>query len=202
MKQSNVLLVFVLLLVLRVPYTFATTPLVGGIVSLLAHDDLQSSFSFRQGTFGARIKNGELLLDDAQLVFHTFSEGMLSYGFVRNELVSVLDLGDLVVQAIERSTDDAPKPPLSIFYTLFFDGSGFKYQGPINQIYRLPEAQALVAAVPPPGISHFEPQVGHTYLLKVQWRVGYGDSRPKFFKFLVVDFEPNHHVTFRWERMR
>jgi len=202
-ERLTILLLVVLLHAFdSVPCTLAATPLAGGIVTLLARDDLQSSFNFRQGTFGARINNGELLLDNAQLIFHTFRESMLSYGFVRNEFVSVLDLGNLVVPGIELSTDNAPKPPLSIFYTLFFDGVAFKYQGPSNQTYRLSEAQALVAAIPSPGISHFEPQMGHTYLLKVQRRIGYGPASPQFFKFLVIDFEPNHHVAFRWERLR
>jgi hypothetical protein len=203
MRRHSVFLRFVLLLVFVLSSrTLATTPLAGGIVTLLAHDSLHASFSFRNATFGARIGDSELLLDDAQLVFHLFVEDRLSYGFVRSEFVSVLDLGNLVVNGIEYSTDLAPKPPLSIFYTLFFDGGAFKYKGPRNRIYRLPAAQALVSEVPPPGVFHFEPQVGHTYLLKAQRRAGYGDPTPQFFKFLVIGFEPGNQVTFRWGHLR
>jgi hypothetical protein len=203
MRRHSLSLLFVPLLVFTLSsHTLAATRPTSGLVTLLAHDDLQSSFSFRTGTFGALVRDSEILLDDAQLVYHIFAEDMLSYGFVRSEFVSVLDLGNLVVSGIEYSTDLAPKPPLNIFYTLFFDGGGFKYKGPLNRIYRLSEAQALVSAVPPPGLSHFEPRVGHTYLLKVQRRAGYGDPTPQFFKFLIIDFEPGHQVTFRWGYLR
>ena len=199
MRQRRCFLFSALLVILALaPQTPADTRLAGGMATLLAHDDLRSSFSFRNGAFGAQIQDGELRLDDAQLVFHTFGENLLSFGFVRNELVSVLDLGDLVAPGIERAADLAPKPPVSIFHTLFLDGVVFKYQGPLNQAHRLPEAQAIVSAIPPPGIFHIEPQIGHTYLLKAQRRAGHGDTRPQFFKFLVVDFEPGHRLTLRW----
>ena len=37
------------------------------LVTLYAHDDLLSSFSFETGEFGARIVDGELILDDTQI---------------------------------------------------------------------------------------------------------------------------------------
>ena len=47
------------------------------LVTLYAHDDLQSSFDFRAGLPGAHVVDGEVRLERAQLAFNVFAPLLL-----------------------------------------------------------------------------------------------------------------------------
>lgn len=162
--------------------------------TLYAHDDLLSSFNFRDDAPGGRVRDGELDLSRAQLVFHRFAADQLSYGFVRNEAVSVIDLGEIFVPGFASAGDLAPKFDLSIFHSLFLDGIKVSYVGAGGRLLRLKQAQRIFDPPPREGLHHIQPVIGHTYLMRVVPRGG----DDELFKFEVVDFQPEHSVVLRW----
>ncbi|MEW6073846.1 MAG: hypothetical protein AB1726_14800 [Planctomycetota bacterium] len=171
----------------------------GEIATLLVNDDLLCTFDFRGGGPGARIVEGEVVLDGAQIVFHAMLADRISYGFVRNELVRVLDLGDFFVPGLERAQDPAPKYPVSLFHTLRLEDSHFVYQGAGGRQHSCDAADRILAPLGEEGIEHLEPKVGHTYLLRAERR---GEPRPGLLvKLQVVDFQPGHSLTLRWARV-
>ncbi len=169
------------------------------VVTLYARDDLRSSFDFRNGREGGRIVDGEILLDDAQIVFDVFQEGMLSFGFTRDERVRIIDLGPAYVPGLERATDHAPKFSVSIFHTLFLSGSQFSYLGATGRILRSKEAGPILDPLPGEGLYHVAPEVGHTYLLRAKHT---GVSRSELLvKFQIIDVRPRRSLTMRWARL-
>lgn len=166
------------------------------IVTLYAHDDLQSSFDFRLGGAGGRVQDGEARLTSAQIAFDVFAPGQLSFGFVRDEFVELLDLGDMIVPPHVSARDRAAEFPITLFHTLFFDGVRFAYVGPGGQMRPFDPADRILGPFPPEELRHLEPRVGHTYLLRVR-RSGIG-MVDEFFKFQVVDLLPDHSLTIRW----
>lgn len=169
---------------------------VPGIVTLWARDDLLSSFDFRSGGPGARVEAGEIVLDDAHMTFDVFAADMLSFGYQRDELVDILDLGEVYVNGRERVRDRAPKFAISLFHTLFLDGARFSYREAGGRVVRLDHANRIFATLPPEGLYHVRPQVGHTYLVRIRPR---GPSAvDELAKFQVVDLEPGRSLTIRW----
>lgn len=165
------------------------------VATLLANDDLLSSFDFRSGGAGGRVVGGEVRLDDAQLAFDVFASGYLSFGFSRNERVDVLDLGPVLVPPQERSRDRAAEFPVSIFHTLFRDDNGFAYVAPGGDVDPYERADRILTTTPTTGIRHVEPVLGHVYLLRVRRN---DTSVDELFKFQVVGLLPQHSVTIRW----
>ncbi|MSR62514.1 MAG: hypothetical protein EXS08_08720 [Planctomycetes bacterium] len=167
-----------------------------GLVTLYAHDDLASSFDFRSGTAGGRVVDGEVRLAGAQLVYGAFLRDQLSFGFVRNERVEVFDLGDARVAPQVRARDQAAEFPVSVLHTLAFDGARFTYLGPGGDVHAFEPADRILGSLPPEELRHLQPQLGHTYLLRLHHEgVGLGDE---FFAFEVVDLEPARRLTMRW----
>lgn len=167
-----------------------------GIVTLWARDDLRSSFDFRTGGPGARVEAGEIVLDDAHMVFDVFAADMLSFGYQRDELVNIIDLGEVYVHERERARDRAPKFAISLFHTLFLDGAHFAYLEPGGRAFRLEHANRIFAAPASDGLYHVRPEVGHTYLVRTRRR-GLS-AADQFAKFQVVDHEPGRSLTIRW----
>lgn len=166
------------------------------LVTLYAHDDLLSSYSFRDAAAGARVVDGEIDLTRAQVVFHVLEENTLSYGFVGMEAVNIIDLGDVLIGGFPRARDRAPKFALSLFHTLFLDGSRFSYLGAGGKVRRYGPAQKILNPLRPEGLHHIEPIVGHVYLLRSKQS---GVSVPhEVVKFQVVDLQPDHSLTLRW----
>jgi hypothetical protein len=169
-----------------------------GIATLYAHDDLSSSFDFRNGSAGGRVWDGEVQLTQAQILFDVLAPGQISFGFSRDERVDVLDLGPLVVPPRVRARDRALEFELSIVHTLFLGPDGFAYVGPGGDVDPLPEAEALRTLPLKTGIGHVEPVVGHTYLVRVRRN---GTSLDEYFKFEVIGILPGHSLTLRWARL-
>jgi hypothetical protein len=166
------------------------------LFTFVAHDDLQSSLDLRQGRAGGRVEDGEIELEGAQLAFEVFAPDRLSFGFVREESVDVLDLGPVSVSPQPRARDGAEKFALGLFHTLFFDGARFWYTGPGGAEHPCERADRILGPLPPRGVRHLEPRAGHTYLVRLQ-REGLG-SVEEFFKFQVVALLPGHSLTIRW----
>lgn len=169
-----------------------------GIVTLYANDDLLSSFDFRSGSAGGRVFDGEVRLDDAQIAFDLFAPGQISLGFTRDERADVLDLGPIVIPPESRARDRAEEFALSIFHTLFLTDDGFAYVGPGGDVDPYERADRILTAVPSLGLRHFEPKVGHTYLLRVRRN---GTSTDELFKFQIIGLLPEHSLTLRWARL-
>ncbi len=167
------------------------------LVTLYASDDLLSSFSFSTGTHAARIEDGELILDDTQITFDILDRDCVTYGYVENQLIEIVDLGDPVVEGAEMPSDRSPKPPLSIFHTLFLKDGQVSYRGPIRRTYRFREGQAIFNSLPPERVRCFVPQVGHVYLLRYKIQ-GVPDDRRMLVKFRVIDYRPGETLTLRW----
>jgi len=167
-----------------------------GLVTLYARDDLASSFDFRSGTAGGHVVDGEVRLSDAQLAYGAFLRDQLSFGFVRNERVEVRDLGDVSVAPQVRGRDPAAEFPVSVLHTLAFDGARFTYLGPGGDVHSFEPADRILGSLPPEEVRHLEPQLGHTYLLRVHPE-GVG-LRDEYFAFQVVDLEPGRRLTMRW----
>lgn len=171
----------------------------GSVVTLYANDDLRSSFDFRSGDFGARIVEGEVALAGAQIVFDVLQADRLSFGFVHDESVRILDLGEVFVPPFQRAQDPAVKFPVSLYHTLFFDGARFAYRGAGNRVVHYRPANAILASRTLRGIGHVEPQVRHTYLFRFQ--AGKRRGSDEVVKFEVIDFLPGSSVTLRWARV-
>ncbi|NOT32459.1 MAG: hypothetical protein HOP15_18595 [Planctomycetes bacterium] len=167
-----------------------------GLVTLFAHDDIQSSFDFRQGRAGGHILDGEVRLESAQLAFDVFAREQVSFGFVRDERVELLDLGELRVAPSVRARDRAEEFPIALFHTLAFEGARFSYLGPGGDVLALDLAGRLLGPLPLEGIRHVEPRVGHTYLMRVR-RKG-SRLADELFKFQVVALVHGHSLTIRW----
>lgn len=169
----------------------------GGLATLYVHDDLQSSFDFRRGRAGGRVEDGEIRLADAQLVFGAFAAGRMSVGFVHDEYVSLLDLGEAYVTSEVRARDLAEEFAITVFHTLTFDGTRFSFVGPGDDVRPLERADRILDGVPPEGMRHVAPLLGHTYLLRVRHK----DAGDEFFKFQVVGLVAEHSLTIRWARV-
>jgi len=165
-----------------------------GLVTLLAGDDLASSFDFRSGGPGARVGDGEVRLF-GQLAYGRFAKGMLSHGFVRDEKLAVLDLGPLEVQPQSRARDAALEFPISLFHTLFLRGPNFYYRGPGGDAHPFSAADAIFDPLPAEELRHLEPEADHVYLLRVKRD---GARQEELFKFQVVAEIPDHSLTLRW----
>jgi hypothetical protein len=170
-------------------------PAASYLVTLYAHDDLQSSFDFRRGHAGGHVERGEVRLT-AQIAFDVLAPDRISFGLVRDERVEVLDLGGFYVPSQPRARDRSAEFPISLFHTLFFDGVRFGYFGPGGDRHSLDEADRILGSLPPETIRHIDPVVGHTYVVRVHPEgVGAGDE---LFKFQVVDLVPEQSLTIRW----
>ena len=167
-----------------------------GVVTLVAHDDLLSSFDFRRGRAGAFVEDGEVRLEDAQIAYDVFVTGQLSIGFVHEERAELLDLGEAYVAPEARARDRALEYPIALFHTLFLDGADFLYVDAGGHVRPWEPADRILRGPPPAGMHHVEPRVGHTYLLRV--RRDDAGSADELFKFQVIAFQPGHSVTLRW----
>lgn len=168
-----------------------------GLVTLFAGDDLASSFDFRSGTHGACVVDGEVLLG-GQIAYDAFALGQLSYGFVRDEKITLLDLGALEVPPQARARDRALEFPISLFHTLFLRGPNFYYLGPGGDAHPFESADAIFEPLPPESLRHLEPELDHVYLLRVKRDKAREDE---LFKFQVVAKLPDHSLTLRWARV-
>lgn len=168
-----------------------------GLVTLLAGDDLASSFDFRTGSHGATVFDGEVLLA-GQVAYDAFAPGLLSFGFVRDEHAALLDLGALEVPPQTRARDQALEFPISLFHTLFLRGPKFYYVGPGGDAHPFEGADAIFEPLPPESLRHLEPELDHVYLLRVKRD---GARADELFKFQVVGKIPDHSLTLRWARV-
>lgn len=189
---------------LLVPLAVAVQEAVGppptpraGLVTLYAGDDLASSFDFRSGGYGAAVFDGEVLLA-GQIAYDAFAPGLLSYGFVRDEKIALLDLGALEVPPQPRARDQALEFPISLFHTLFLRGPSFYYLGPGGDAHPFQAADAIFEPLPPESLRHVEPELDHVYLLRVKRDKAREDE---LFKFQVVAKLPDHSLTLRWARV-
>lgn len=172
---------------------------VGGVVTLYARDDLACAFDLRNGKEGGALFEGEIDLQNAQLIYGAFERDLLSYGFNDRERVAVLDLGEVYVPPQARATDRSLEYPVALFHTLFVDGPRFFYLGPGRSQHRFEDADRILGSFPPEGLAHLAPQVGHTYVLRTK-RDGAGGT-DQLFKFHVVAHHPGESVTLRWARV-
>lgn len=167
----------------------------GGIVTLYAQDDLQSSFDFRSGAAGGQVREGEVRLESAQIIFDVLEAGRISYGFGYDERVDILDLGDVTVPPQERSRDRALEFPISIFHTLSLRDEGFAIVRPGGDLDPYEKADRFLGTLPLPALRHIEPCLGHVYLVRVRPDRG---TDEQFFKFQIIGLIPGHSLTLRW----
>lgn len=167
----------------------------GGIITLYAHDDLASSLDFRTGTYGGRIVEGEIALDQAQLVYDKFSPEHLSFGFAADEAVTIVDLGPVEVPFTALAQDAALKFTVSAFHTLGFSGRRLTFQPAGGSTVRL-GAGGDAFTTPQRGLRHFKPTLEHVYVLRYQRTRG--DRRDMLAKFQVIDVRPGEAITLRW----
>ncbi|MEW6745693.1 MAG: hypothetical protein AB1486_23330 [Planctomycetota bacterium] len=202
-KTARNLLLLTSLAVLPASFTPGQEPVPQGdsfLVQLSAVDELAAALSFDTGGHGATVQDGQLILDNAHMVYNLFAEHKLTLGFVRKQLVRVVELDDLKVEGFARPEDFAPRLPLSFFHTLTIEGKQVVYRGPMNRTYRLKEAEKIFQTLPPEGLVHIDPQIGRTYLVRFAPRDAQ-NSQDAFVKFRVVDIEPGRFITLRFARI-
>jgi hypothetical protein len=170
-----------------------------GLATLHARDDLASSFDFRSGRHGGRVEQGEVRLDGAQIAFDVLAPDRISFGFVEDERVEVLDLGAFRIPPQARARDRALEFPLALIHTLFFDGVRFGFVGPGGDRHALDEADRILGGLPPERVRHVDPVVGHTYVVRVH-REGLG-AGDELFAFEIVGLVPEQSLTIRWKRL-
>lgn len=167
----------------------------GGLITLYEHDDLASSLNFRAGAHGGTVVNGQIQLADAQLVYGSFSSGLLSFGFAADEAVNVVDLGTAEVEFNADVQDAALKYPISVIPTLGVAGRRLTFQATNGTQVRLGAGNA-VFEVPSRGLQHVEPVLDHCYVIRYQRTRG--DRRDMLAKFQVVEHRPGESITLRW----
>src|SRR5262245_35382852 len=168
----------------------------GGIATLYAQDDLQSSFDFRAGGPGGRVEDGEIHLEGAQILFDVLEAGRISFGFSHDERVDIQDLGDVTIRPQERSRDRAIEFPISIVHTLTLSDEGFAIVRPDGDLDPYDPADRIFGTMPLAGVRHVEPCLGHVYLVRV--RRDKAGSHDEFFKFQIIGLIPGHSLTMRW----
>jgi len=174
-----------------------TTSVGGGVVTLLAADDLNVSYSFEEGQHG-EIVDGRLALERTQVLYDRYKPGHLSFGYVRDEKLSLVDLGYERVEAGHQPTDLAPRTPLGVFHSLFIDDGRFYYLDASGLRHHHPVAQKVLRQFPPEIITHVEPQLGATILIRYRTRA-MPFKQTSVVKMQVIDVEPGRYVTLRWE---
>ncbi len=173
-----------------------TTDSGGTLVTLTQADDATCSFDFLSGSFGA-LDDTRIFLEDTQILYGRYESGMMSVGYVRDELANITDLGFERIEPNYQPTDQAPRTPLSVYRSLFLDGDRIKYRNGagLPQYHR--HAQKALHQFRKDAPLHFEPQLGHTYLMR--FRTTPRPSSPtRIVKFQVVDVEPGRYVTIRY----
>ena len=175
------------------PQAHATPMDTSGIITLYAGSDTRSSVDLASGTYGATVSDGEMILDNTHLVWNLLSDGALSVGYVRDTGISLTDLGEVYARPLRDPRARAPKFGASIFHTLRDQGGDIVYTEPPGKLRRSPKGRQVITGTPKSGTTHFEPKVGHIYLLRVR-----GFDRPRTdqtFKFRVIDLQPKHSLT-------
>ncbi len=168
-----------------------------GLITLFAEDDRTCSFSFEDGDFGPIIDN-VLRLDLAQMVYHRYEPGRLSFGLVRNEKVNVVDLGDVRVDSGAQPTDVAVRSPISVFHSLFLDRRRIFYTDAEGRPKHYGVGQKVMNTFDREGVQHLDPVVGHTYLVRYRLApLGRGQDG-RIVRLHVIDVEPGRFVTLRW----
>ncbi|GJM45313.1 MAG: hypothetical protein DHS20C21_21550 [Gemmatimonadota bacterium] len=163
------------------------------IITLTAMDDLTCSFSFAGGRFGD-IREGRLFLDETEMLFDRYQADRLSFGYVRDMRVNLVDLGDERIGTGDKPGDRAPRTPISVYHRLFLDGDRIKYLDAYGNAKAHRLAQKVLHQFGPEQTIHIEPRIGHTYLLR--YRTSFGASETV--RFRVLDHEPGRYVTLRW----
>ena len=168
-----------------------------GVVTLIAQDDLRSSYSFRSGSHSAFLDDSELHLEGTQVVFHRLGSNKLSFGYAKREHAQAVDLGATYVSPIVRVGDEAVKPPASIYHTLFRDGGNVAYREPLGRKVTYKDLHGFLNGSVPAGAGAIDPIPGHVYLLRFKDRVG--ENRfDRVVKLQVLEFIPDQRLTFRW----
>lgn len=168
----------------------------GGLITLYAGDETRCCFSFNDGNYGARIHDGELILDNTQIVWNLLQEGQISIGYVSHTGTNLVDLGEAYVGPLRDPRAQSPKPNLSVFHTLRVENRAVVWSGPPGKVYHSADGRRLIQGIPTTGIKHFTPIAGHTYLLRVRG-IGRG-GRDRMYKFHVIDIQPGHTLTLQW----
>lgn len=171
-----------------------------GFVTLWTGDATAACFDFQSGGSGARIINGELNLDGVQMTWGLLSPDQLSFGFFRDSLVHVIDLGETYVPPLRDPRALSPKAGLSIFHTLRIENRDVIYDVPPGKKVRYPQAREILRAIPKAGIVHVTPELGHTYLFRQNSSRALKEG-VVYVAFLVVDIRPGRSVTFRWKHL-
>jgi len=168
----------------------------GGLITLWAGDETRTCLDLDTGAYGTRVHDGELILDDTELVWNLFQSGQISVGYVGDTATSYVDLGDLYVSSLRDPRAQSPKPDLSIFHTLHVEKGAVVWNGPPGKVYRSRDAGGILRSTPGAGVKHFTPLVGHTYVLRIR---GFGRRRgDRAYKLHVVDIRPGHTLTLQW----
>ncbi len=170
------------------------------IITLRAHDALNSALSLDSLKHAGSIVAGELILDLAGMAYGAFSPGKLSFAFRRDETAKLLHVEPATVPGVTTSSHIAPHPPLSIYHSLRLSRGKVFYDRPVGKTVRLKEAQELFGPLPPEGAQHIVPKAGHTYLLRTLDPKALG-GREHFLKFLVLEATPDQ-VTLRIDHFR
>ena len=163
------------------------------IVTLWALDELSSSLDPESGGTGSVLRGGQVDYDRAALAYDVFAPNMLSFGFRERERAVLVDVGDFRVPPLVLPRDVVQRSPLTVFHTLTVERGKVQYTAPIDRTLNLLEGQPVLTRLPPEGIQHVEPQVGHVYLLRSITTTG-----ESLAKFVVLDVRPGVSVTLRY----
>jgi hypothetical protein len=169
------------------------------IITLRARDALTCAMNLDTLQHTGEVVAGQLILDDAGLAYGISVPGQLSFSFRRDEAARLIDLGEHLVDGVTTSSDIAPRPPLSVFYSLRLQDKKVIYDRPVNRTARMPEAQAIYGPYPTEGAQHFTPEPGHTYLLRTRDPKLKG-SKVRMVKLLVLEAD-EQRVVLRIGRM-
>jgi hypothetical protein len=143
------------------------------VVTLLSHDDIRCSYSFRDKDVGMLFREGQIFNRGSEIMYDRYGSNVLAVAVEGGTEGTIVDLGDL----------KTGNPPQSIFWSLSRSGDKVMETDLAAMSLR---SSATAAAV-----------LGHTYVIKCVAKDGKG-SRSWYVVLKVIDLEPGRSMTMRW----
>ncbi|MAG58654.1 MAG: hypothetical protein CMJ83_20385 [Planctomycetes bacterium] len=112
---------------------------------------------------------------------------------------SIVDMGEAYVNPLRDPRARAPKVAVSIIHTLAVSNRDVVFRGPPGKEHRSTQGRQILRSTPQVGMKHFNPEPGHTYLLR--FKPGIGSRTDQLFAVHIIDVQPQHTLTFQWRRL-
>lgn len=160
------------------------------IVTLWANDQLAAAWP------SATVTNGRLDYRGTDLVYNTFAANKLSFGYLGDSLVTVVQRkGPLKVPVVRDRTNRSPAIEPDVFHTLAIDRKRIVYQTGIGKLEELREVSSQWRRTPVAKLVHIEPKEGDVIIVRHQPNGARGGERN--LKLQVIEHRVGRSLTLR-----